>query len=243
MSPHLFIHDLSKASHSGQHLPLLGGAALVRSIFLERLAAAHGHRQSPLHVLHGLLAGFLTEVVIFGERVNVITSLVHDLEIIVDVRSCQLSSLLVDNLLDFILNRLMKFIDLCHLLMENLSIVLQMIGKSALVMLSADPALSRVHPVVTFFDLVMTQHAGENDLIHVAGHRVLYEKIVGDLIDSHEHEGQLARRAILVLLHDLHFSSLLVTLDSQLAHLLEHVFLLLFCTSAFLLIGKTELFF
>ena len=113
------------------------------------------------------------------------------------------------------------------MLLEDLSVVLQVIGQGHLVELAANPAVSRVHPVGALLDLVVAQDSREDDFVHVARHRVLLEQVLSDLVDAHEQESELTCRPVLVLFEDLHLGPLFVPLNLQLAHLLEQVFLVL----------------
>ena len=56
----------------------------------------------------------------------------------------------------------------------------------------------RISPKVTLFYVIMPQDPSEYDLIHIACHRVFNQEVESDLIDSHEEEGHLSGRAILL---------------------------------------------
>ena len=77
-----------------------------------------------------------------------------------------------------------------------------MISDIDLVPLLADPALRSIWPILALLDVIMTKDSSENDFIHVASHWVLDEEIIGHLVDTHEHEGQLTCGSIVVLLDD-----------------------------------------
>ena len=98
-----------------------------------------------------------------------------------------------------------------------------MVSKRQLVPFMAHPALGGVHPEGTFFDFLVAKHTREDDLVHVTGHRILDELVVGHLVDAHEHECELTCGAIFVLFNDLHFSSSFMPLDSQFPSLLKDI--------------------
>jgi len=50
----------------------------------------------------------------------------------------------------------------------------------------ADPTRITVRPVGTLLDVVVAEDPGQNNVVHVAGHRVLGEQLVGYLVDAHE---------------------------------------------------------
>ena len=62
-----------------------------------------------------------------------------------------------------------------------------MIGKRQLVPFVAHPALGGVHPEGTFFDFLVAKHTREDNLVHVACHRILDKLVVGHLVYAHEH--------------------------------------------------------
>ena len=121
----------------------------------------------------------------------------------------------------------MKLLDLLDFLSENLLISIDVICKCHLVPLVADPALCGISPVGAFFDIIVPQDACENNVVHVACHRVFHQGIVGDLVNTHEHEGQLTSRSVSVFTHHFTLCPLFVTLDPELALLGEEVLVLL----------------
>ena len=83
---------------------------------------------------------------------------------------------------------LLQGLNLGDFLVENLLVSLDVVGQRDFVPLVADPALSGVGPVRALFDVFMAEDSSEDCLVHVAGHWVLHQSIVGDLIDTHEHK-------------------------------------------------------
>ena len=80
---------------------------------------------------------------------------------------------LFEAILDTPVNSELQSVDLSDFLEEDLSIIIQMVGKRQLVPFVAHPALSGVHPEGTFFDFFVAKHTREDDLVHVTGHRIL----------------------------------------------------------------------
>ena len=134
----------------------------------------------------------------------------------------------------------MQLVKLGYVLLEEVFVAAIVILEDHLVPLLADPALHSVHPVCAFLDLFVTKDAREDDLLHVASHRILHEQVVRDLIDTHEHESKLTCRAVFLLLDHLNLSFDPLTLRAQLLHLLEEVDLLLRLLNVLLLDWITE---
>ena len=68
----------------------------------------------------------------------------------------------------------MQLLNLLDFLSKNLLISIDVICKCHLVPLVADPALCGVSPVGAFFDVIVPQDACENNVVHVACHRVFH---------------------------------------------------------------------
>jgi len=88
---------------------------------------------------------------------------------------------------------------------------------------TADTALVAVSPVVSLLQGLIAQHTGEDDCSHVASHRVFIQQLVRNLVNSHEHQRQLALRPILLFLDKLSFSLLSLPFYSELLLLSEGV--------------------
>ena len=131
----------------------------------------------------------------------------------------------------------MQICNLTNFLVENFFVAFVM-SENHFVVLLTYPALHCIHPVCTLFNLVVAQDTGEDDLVHVACHWILNKEIVGDLINSHEHECKLASWSIFLLLHHFNLCFDPLTLNTELFHLLKDIFLLLRPIDDFLLITK-----
>ena len=82
----------------------------------------------------------LSEIVLLSERVHLVSHLVHHFHLVIVVVA-QAIPLLIEHLLDPVLDSLLELVDLDHFLLENLSVIIQVVGEGDLVMLSTVPAL------------------------------------------------------------------------------------------------------
>ena len=81
---------------------------------------------------------------------------------------------------------------------------------------------------MAFVDIVVSQDSAEDDLIHVASHRILEQQVVGDFVDSHEHKSHLTCRLGSLLLIGISLDLLLDSLNLEgILHHVELLFLFL----------------
>ena len=100
-----------------------------------------------------------------------------------------LSLLLIDSELilhgDF--NFLMQGLKFLDLLLKEL-LVLNVINlEDYFVPFLTNPTLDSIDPVLALLDIVMAKNTRENDLLHVASHRIFLKEVLSDLVDTHEH--------------------------------------------------------
>lgn len=86
-----------------------------------------------------------------------------------------LGSHLVQLVCDILVNLSMKLVKLGYILLEEVFVAAIVILEDHLVPLLTNPALHSVHPVCAFLNLFVTKDAREDDLLHVASHRILHE--------------------------------------------------------------------
>ena len=85
----------------------------------------------------------------------------------------------------YLILELLYFVDL---LSEDFAIV-GVVLEDHFVPFAADPALHSIAPEGSLFNFIVTKDARENDLIHIASHRIFNQEVVCHLVDAHEHEG------------------------------------------------------
>lgn len=65
----------------------------------------------------------------------------------------------------------------------------------------------------SLLDIIISQNTREDDLVHIAIHRILIQNLAGNLVDAHKHECQLSLGPFFLLFDDLFFSALALALD------------------------------
>lgn len=76
----------------------------------------------------------------------------------------------------------------------------------------------------------MPQNSREHNIVHISGHWIFDQQIVRNLVNSHEHECQLASRSILRFFGELVFCTGPLPLNSQILHRFFVINLLIFGT-------------
>jgi len=79
-------------------------------------------------------------------------------------------------------------IDLVDLLGKDWAIIANMILNFNFVPLLANPTLGAIDPVGALLNVFVANYAREDDFVHVASHRILDQKLVRDLVDTHKHQ-------------------------------------------------------
>ena len=84
-------------------------------------------------------------------------------------------------------NFLMQGLKFLDLLLKEL-LVLNVINlEDYFVPFLTNPTLDSIDPVLALLDIVMAKNTRENDLLHVASHRIFLKEVLSDLVDTHEH--------------------------------------------------------
>ena len=68
----------------------------------------------------------------------------------------------------------LEFLHFIDLLFEDFFVVCFVL-EDHFVPFTADPTLDSIAPVCSLFNFIMTEHAREDDLIHIASHRIFYQ--------------------------------------------------------------------
>lgn len=87
----------------------------------------------------------------------------------------------------------MKLVQLADVSLHDLVVGLRELNRG-LVPLLAHVTLRAILPQVASVNIIVTQDAREDDLVHVTCHGVLEQQVVRDLVDAHEHECHLTGR-------------------------------------------------